>query len=653
MKKALLTLTLLMLLQNVILVFADSNNTTSHILPPPAVKESNQSNLQNRIDKFIKNFITSAEKYALNSGLHLETSHEYQIVKENDTTFTVTLNQFEIVNPNRPDNKIIFNPITLKFIPKNDTLNVDFILPKKIPIISNNKKEGDIILEAQNISGSWNEKLEVYTDFNLDLNKLILKSVDNTLQIIIKPINGQYHLTSDDTKDNWDQSIKGFIGNFDILLEESNSTKDAIHFGKISLITNLDGVNLTDFISTKKELSNTLHSTKKDSIESTKKTLVNLDKLLSLIKSGNSKFSIEQVQIDSSDAIQLTCNNIQISGAYDKNSKRKKIKVDSLLKIGPLKYNLLNNKDYSSFNKGGIKEIKISSKIEGRPLPKDFFKEIADQVSTLKSENKTDNQKNYEYVYIDKIFSGLFTLIDNSSYEITLKGLDIKGDNATYNTSLASLWLSGGFSLNKNQGNFVRLSTGYSGLETALFPKYFNSLNLHIQIRNLPSIIEILGENYISHYKENPKRFKDTVMGNVMSTLEKHPIIIGAMVSLMGVPQTLTTMDLNVKLDLKSAFKTVGDLDIKIENPDNLMAIAETLTGSPNITQLLTTLFIFGKQENINGKVIETLNLNITPDGRIILNNKDITRIFFPNTKPTAKEDANTNKTMRGKNDGK
>ncbi len=636
-----------------------SGNQTEKI---PISQNKDKSQQAALADEVIKDFITSLEKYALNRGTQLKVSHNYQLVENTDGSFKTVFNQFEIINPNNPNDKIIFSPVTIKIFPiKNDLLKVKFLFPEKVPIITKGKKEGTITINNQEIVGNWNTQLKAYTNFKCNIGKLTLLSEDASVKITAQPINGQYSITAENSKDDWRQSIKGYIKDFTISIsdqEEGNSTETITHLSNISLTTNTTGNNLKEFIKTKKILSQTeiMDSSKNISTESVKKILSALDTIIYLINSSNGEFLIGKIQINDPKNLQLDLNNFKITANYKKNSKKDNIIADSSLTLGPFYYNSSKPETSSRYRKGSCKEFKLYSKVNSKLLPSNFFKSIGEKISTLESANDTQKQEQLLNRYIEETFKTIFSLINKGSYEIDLKGIDLKGKNPTNNVSLASAWLSGGYDLNKGHSNSIRLSVGYSGLITALFTRYFKGANFHIQLMNLPPILELLGENPLSDYKNNPQHFKAGIVGNFMTRLEKNPLHLGAMISLIGVPETLTTMDLNMQTDVKSVFKAVGSLNIRIENPDNLMAIVESLTKDPSAQQLLATIFAFGERRDINGKVVEALNLSLTPDGKIILNNKDITKMFFPQTQKTETQDTgtSTNVTKKGvKSNGK
>ncbi len=621
------------------------NATQSKVPRTIAALESNDNDPQKGLVKEIMDdFISNFDNFVKDTEMQLDIDRNYKVFGENGN-YVIRFNNFRLVNRERKDNYIDFSPTQIKFkIISDKAVAIDFLFPKRIPIIAKKKEEGVFSVKDYHLSGDYLKNLRIFQRLDINLTEPVLRDANSTLVLSLDKIDSHYSISSNNVTKVWNYNIKGELGNINLNIKDDgtgNNTdinhEGGITIGNISFLSHVSGKNLEKVIEAKRTLSDLFKDPEKISVKEIKNALNSLEILVNLINGGSERVKISKFLMKTRDGMSLGTDNVSFESKLRKFANTREFEADSNTKVESVYLNMPKSKESSLVKNGKFKELNFVFKFKGRQFPKGFFNDLGERfekVSNIKDDKKRDTLLSQ---YLNEILHKLLSLINSANTEMKLSGLDVTDDNATKTVSLSSLWISGGFDGKGHGNNSLRLTTGYSGLFSGFFDKYFKAANLHLKLQDIPSILEFIDDKSFLKAKRSPDAIKTDLTAKFLTRLQKKPIILYSMASILGVPQSLFNMDLMVKSDPKAKFKATGSLDVKIENPDNFMAIFNELFGNSGASQILAMVSAFGERKETGGKLVESLNINITPDGKIFMNNKDVTNMFFPENKPAKK----------------
>ncbi len=616
-----------------------TNNVTQSKVPRTiAALESKDNDPQKGLVKEIMDdFISNFDDFVKDTEMQLDIDRNYKVFGENGN-YVIRFNNLRLVNRDRKDNYIDFSPTQIKFkIISDKAVAIDFLFPKRIPIIAKKKEEGVFSVKDYHFSGDYLKDLRIFQRVDINLIEPLLRDANSTLVLSLDKIDSHYNIISNNVTKVWNYNINGELRNFNLKIKDDNNTEDGMTIGNISFLSHVSGKNLEEVIEAKRTLSDLFKDPEKISVKEIKNALNSLEILVNLINGGSEKVKISKFLMKTQDGMSLGTDNITFESKLRKFANTREFEADSNTKVESVYLNMPKSKEPSLVKNGKFKELNFVFKFKGRQFPKGFFNDLGERfekVSDIKDEKKRDTLLSQ---YLNEILHKLLSLINSANTEMKLSGLDVTDDNATKTIALSSLWISGGFDGKGHGNNSLRLATGYSGLFSGFFDKYFKAANLHLKLQDIPSILEFIDDKSFLKAKRSPDAIKTDLTAKFLTRLQKKPIILYSMASILGVPQSLFNVDLMVKSDPKAKFKATGSLDVKIENPDNFMAIFTELFGNSGASQILAMVSAFGERKEMGEKVVESLNIKITPNGKIFMNNKDVTNMFFPEKKPAKK----------------
>ena len=100
--------------------------------------------------------------------------------------------------------------------------------------------------------------------------------------------------------------------------------------------------------------------------------------------------------------------------------------------------------------------------------------------------------------------------------------------------------------------------------------------------------------------------------------------------SFVAFPATRLNIDLAAAVNSAAKFMSTGTMKLAIENPDAFMQTAKDLGADPSMLQMLTSFTALANRTDENGKVVDRIDAEVNQEGKILVNKKDVTLMFFP-----------------------
>lgn len=198
--------------------------------------------------------------------------------------------------------------------------------------------------------------------------------------------------------------------------------------------------------------------------------------------------------------------------------------------------------------------------------------------------------------------------------------------------ALTALSLGSEFSRGES-GSAFSYSIAFEGLETPVAPLppdiLPNAMRLEIGLENIPSgLIEKLIEVAAASEELSPAEQQAIMGGEVLGMVMSSEL--GAYVSdtFIAAPQSRVDLDLSAQVSEASPFSAIGELNLQIVGLDTAVQMAG-LDQDPDIAPMLAMLTAFSNRSEENDQVIDRFALEVTSEGKLMLNGKDMTAMLM------------------------
>ena len=268
----------------------------------------------------------------------------------------------------------------------------------------------------------------------------------------------------------------------------------------------------------------------------------------------------------------------------------------------------------------------------------DFTEQLQTTLSREQLENASDPAVAQEII---STLAELYGFFQGFEGNLTLSDFAVaQGDTGL--GAFASL----GFGIDFNAGD-DGASFGYSidlqGLETPMAPVppglLPQALRLEVGLTDIPEgLLERVGELLDETQGMSPEEQQALVSRELMGVVMQSDL--GAYIRETYVAAPDARIDLNVQAQVApgSPFGATGDVDLRIVGLDQAVQGAG-LDQDPEIAPALAMVTAFSNRTEEEGKVIDSFALQVTEDGKLMLNGKDVSGMLMGTGAAPAPED--------------
>ena len=124
------------------------------------------------------------------------------------------------------------------------------------------------------------------------------------------------------------------------------------------------------------------------------------------------------------------------------------------------------------------------------------------------------------------------------------------------------------------------------------------------------------------------------LMINGMAALMQSGLTLTIRDSFLNFPAAKITLALLAQVEPSAMYSSVGTLNLVMENPEELKRIVQAYSAEPVIGQMLATLTALANRSQEGGKTIDRIDAQLDTSGKVFINAKDVTSMFFPPPSP-------------------
>ncbi len=578
---------------------------------------------EQQVYDFIDWFLDALTTLTGESESWLDTNWDYQ-VKATGTDYVVRLDPF-VFNLDE-ERSIDLGPLVVSCRPAaGNRLRVQVELPGRIPLLKLDEPSAELTIGERKLVGTWDPSQRNFQSFDLALGSILVKKLNATGQLTINRI-ALSSVLEEDRKGRWQQIYAGAVN--DIALEDDGFT---FAVKGIEGRAGMHGVDLATFQDLRKRFSRLAEMGEEMRLEDTGELLHGLDRYLQLLDSSESRFAVRGIVVSMAGEGILRLEDIELGGTMTREGRDSGFDFRNRGTIKGLTFTRQGDEEGAAPFSLAVREIGLDNSLGLNPVPGTLFGDIYDDL-LVKAMAMEDEKAREEYLARNGAEQArrFLDLIGAGSASITLSGLQADG-LMPQPVRLEKVSLGTGFSSGGQGGGSVRLNAGFTGftgveLGEEIVPR---AAALNLKLAGIPSLFDLIGDPATLLEGEGDQ-IQNQFMTHSMNVLLTSGLSLSLLDSFIAFPSSRIAMDLKAGVDGNAAYLATGTLQLAIENPDKIREIVTALAGDPDINQMLATLTALAERSSDKGKIVDRIDARLTPEGRIMVNSKDVTEMFIP-----------------------
>ncbi|MGE4403494.1 MAG: hypothetical protein AB7F61_17690, partial [Desulfobulbus sp.] len=554
----------------------------------------------------------------------LQTNRNYTIAQV-DGEYEVRLDPFTLVIDK--DDTMDLGPVLFRFTPQEkDLLAVRMGIADKAPIKSHGKPEAELTIGSQQLSGLWNRSLMNFDKINLHLADLVIEDARKEGRLSLAALVAEGG-RSEGQGGGWVEKFRGELKQLAFVEKDMDFGIESIS-GQIVAT----GTNAQRFLELRTSLQKGLNRIDKLEMAEIKPLMTDLDEYIQLFNGYASTGSLQNLHVTSRDG-NATLASIALSGGVHKEANTEKFVYNSEGKCNDFAF--IENKTPKKTQPVAVTLRQVVLKGDGGMLavPPHLFAEIFSAIEgyqQVKKEEADAYVSRQGYAFAQKILS----LFERYSGEVSIH--DLKVVNAQpAPVTLDQATLAAGFDLGDGQGGKIHTLVDFSGFQGV--SQGSNTVpqagRVRFELSRIPSLFQLINDPTVLA-KGNLQAIQGQVMMNGMAALMQSGLTLTLTDSFVTFPAAKMTLALLAQVEPKAKYLSSGTLNLTMENPDELKRIIQTYSTDPEIGKMLAALTALADRRQDGGKTIDRIDAKIDAAGKVFINAKDVTSMFFPPPPP-------------------
>jgi hypothetical protein len=554
-----------------------------------------------------------------NPDFHLQTNREYTITRPDDR-YEVRLAPFTVFIGEK--DAIDLSPIVFTFQTQGkDKLAVTLHLPDTAPILTAGTPVAELKIGSQHISGTWDRTMSSFDRADVKLGNLAIQDSTSNERIEIKKLVFGT-LCSRDGHDVWKEALQSDIVDLSFVTDEL-----AVTIGHIAASFNLDGSNFTRYAAVKKSMQGTVKQLEDMNLPEMKKYFNNIDEYLQILHAYTTSVAIQDINV-LSDGNTFTLDAIDMAGAVHKEAPGGNIVYTSTATAQGLAFTEKADPQQPQPASTAVKRIGFVGEGSLKPIPPNLFADlftVIEGMENVKDEESDTYAANHGLAFATKILE----LIEGYCAEINLKGLTIV--NATpHPVTLETAKLAGGFDVGTGEGGTIHTHLNFSGFD-GIGQKEKNipqSANFYLELKKIPSLLKLVASPE-ALATGNIEQIKGQILMNGMNSLMTSALTLSLADTFVAFPDSRLSLNFLAHIDNKAKYLSTGNVNVAVENPDEFMRIVKSFGADQDMQKMLTTITALANRTDEHGTIVDNIDAKINADGKVFINSKDVTLMFF------------------------
>jgi hypothetical protein len=555
--------------------------------------------------------------------LQLETNRNYTIVKQADS-YKVLLDPFRF----RFDHEASMDISPLVFICKpkgKDTLAVEVQVPGKWVIKEMDKPVSEITIKEQLISGVWDRSLQFFEQAKLQLDKVVIHETGAASddQFAIEQIAIDTSLVAQENG-QWQEVYQGSIKGITLVVED-----ESLAVSGIDLQGKLTGASFLSYMETRKAFFDALDNLDKaEELVDLRVFFTSLDTLLQLLESYDASLSITGMAFKGEETFGL--DKMEFSSVINKDRKTGKLQMNGRGRISGLAMAELATPDNPQPFSMSVEDLSFVDQAGSRAIPPTFFANMYTVVE--KGAGMEDEQALEDYIGAEglDISKQLLELLESSSTDFTLENVTINNVMPEPIT-LASAKAGGDYSAGSSQGSSINIRLGFTDFKGMDMIGSFvpHAAALNFGLANIPSLLALISDPG-AIMNGDTEQLQGQLMMNGMGALLSSSLAFSLKDSFVAFSESRLNLDMTAAVDNAARFLSTGSMKIALENPEAFARMLQEAGADQDVLQLLAAGTAMANRVDEGGKMVDRIDAKVDQEGKIFVNNKDVTMMFFP-----------------------
>lgn len=557
---------------------------------------------------------------AQETGFRLQTDRDY-ILNAVDGHYEVRFDPCTLYIMD--DSGLELGPLVFHLEPRSpDTLAVQLFLPETVPIIDGTATIATLTVGHQEISGEWDRRLLTFDRADLNLGNLTIEDSDHQGRLDIRELVLATILAKDE-QGTWEERYQGQLSGLSFV-EESVG----FNINHIDLLYNLGGIDFSRYLELRKNFTAMAGRAEDLPLAEWKDYFGAIDEFIQIVNASSNAMTIQGVSIRVDDMV-VGLDSLEASGDMHRDEESGSLVYDSRGVINGLDIAGQESAENADSLAVTVKQVAFTGKGAMKKMPPDLFSDLFRVVELAEQEVTEEIEMQMAGHAMDFVRT-ILGLIESSSFEINLNGLNAL-NVMPEPVTLASAAIGGGFDVGTGEGGVIRTQVAFSGL-TGLdqgantFP---GAAQLNFALGNIPSLLGLLPAPG-TLTTGDMEQIQGQLMANGMGTLMASSLAFSLTDSFIAFPSSRFDVNFLANLDSAASLFSTGELNIIIENSEEFTRIIQSFGADPDMLQMLTTLVALAERSEVNGTMVDRIDARIDQEGKVFINTKDVTLMFFP-----------------------
>nr|WP_321464983.1 hypothetical protein [uncultured Desulfobulbus sp.] len=589
--------------------------------PPPVVVQRPPGTPQEElIYAFTDWFIALFPASQPGTEFALQTNRNYAITPV-DGEYEVRLDPF-ILTIDKTDSMAL-GPVIFRFQPQDaNLLSVHMQIAEKAPIMSHGKPEAELTIGRQQLSGLWNRNLMNFDKLNLRLADLAIEDALKTGRLSLGELvvaGGR----SEEQGGGWIEKFQGELKQLAFVEKNTN-------FGVESLSGQVvaTGTNAKRFLELRARLQHGFNRIDEMQVADLKPMMTDLDEYMQLFNGYASSASLHNLHLSSRDGVAALAA-VSLSGGVHKEANTGKFVYNSEGTFNDFTFTEQESKRTPTPVAITLHKIGVKSDGGMLALPPHLFAEIYAAIEgyqQVKNEEADNYAARQGFAFAQKILA----LIERYSGEITIN--DVLVVNAQpAPVTLERATVAAGFDVGDGQGGKIHTMMDFSGLQ-GIMPGS-NTVpqagRIRLELSRIPSLLHLINDP-TPLASGNMDAIQGQIMMNGMGALMQSGVTLAMQDSFVNFPAAKATLALLAQVEPNAKYLSSGTLNLTMENPEELKRIIQSYSQNPETGKMLAALTALADRRQEGDKMIDRIDAKIDAEGKVFINQKDVTSMFFP-----------------------
>jgi hypothetical protein len=521
------------------------------------------------------------------------------------------------------DSGLDLGPLVFHLEPRSpDILAVRLFLPETVPIIDDTATIATLTVGHQEISGEWDRRLLTFDRADLNLGNLTIADSDHQGRLDIRELVLATILAKDE-QGAWEERYQGQLSGLSFV-EESVS----FNINHIDLLYNLGGIDFPRYLELRKNFTAIAGRAEDLPLAEWKDYFGAIDEFIQIVNAYANAMTIQGVSIRVDDMV-IGLDTLEALGNMHRNEESGSLVYDSRGVIKGLDVSGQETAENADSPAVTVEQVTFAGKGTMKKMPPDLFSELF-QVFELAEQEVTDEVESEMAGHAMGFVKTFLGLIESSSFEINLSGL--KALNVMPEpVTLDIAEIGGGFDVGIGEGGLIRTYAAFAGLGG--LDQGSNTIPVagryNFELGNIPSLLGLLPSPG-TLTSGDMAQIQGQLMANSMGILMASSLAFSLTDSFIAFPASRFDINLLANLDSAASLFSTGTLNIVIENSEEFTRIIQDFGADPEMLQMLTTLVALADRSEVNGTLVDRIDARIDQEGKVFINSKDVTLMFFP-----------------------